>query len=43
MVGNFGFLVGDFTRLANWGVFKGKPVIIDYGFNEQIQQDYYSR
>jgi hypothetical protein len=42
MVGNFGFLTGDFTRLANWGIYKGKPVIIDYGFDEEVQKKYYS-
>jgi hypothetical protein len=41
MCGNFGFLVGDFARLTNWGVFKNKPVIIDYGYDEEIQKLYY--
>jgi hypothetical protein len=42
MVANFGFLMGDFVRLANWGIYKGNPVIIDYGFDEQIQKQYYT-
>lgn len=42
MVSNYDFLVGDFTRLANWGIYKGKPVIIDYGYDANIQKEYYS-
>jgi len=30
---------GDTSR--NWGIYKNKPVIIDYGFNREVQQKHY--
>lgn len=33
----------DFTRKANWGIYKGEPVIIDVGFNSNVLQQYYKR
>ena len=41
LLGNFDLLAGDLTRINNWGLYKGKPVIIDLGFNEQVQKEYY--
>lgn len=29
-----GFNFGDLGRIVNWGVYRGKPVILDYGFSE---------
>lgn len=43
LIGNFDILASDLTRLANWGVYNGHPVIIDLGFNSQVAKDYYSR
>jgi len=31
---------GDLTRNANWGIYKGKPVIIDLGFTENTMKLY---
>jgi len=42
LMGNFDILAGDLTRLANWGIYKGKPVIIDLGFSSDVQKQHYS-
>ena len=41
MMGDFGILAGDLDRLANWGVYKGKPTIIDLGFTESTKTFYH--
>jgi len=41
LVGNFDIPIGDFARLANWGVYKGGPVIIDLGLNNDVLKTYY--
>jgi hypothetical protein len=38
---SFDMPLGDFTRKANWGIYKGKPVIIDAGLSEGILKTYY--
>lgn len=40
---NFDVELGDFTRSANWGMYQGKPVIIDVGFNSNVLNQYYKR
>lgn len=30
-----GLELGDLGRLANWGIYKGHPVILDYGFDKK--------
>ena len=42
LMGNFLILAGDLTRTANWGIYKGRPVIIDLGFNSDVHKQYYS-
>lgn len=32
-----GLELGDLGRTANWGIYKGKPVIIDYGFDSETK------
>ncbi len=39
---NFDVELGDLHRKANWGIYNGKPVIIDAGFNSNVLQQYYS-
>lgn len=39
---SFDVELGDFQRKANWGLYNGKPVIIDVGFNSNVYQQYYS-
>ena len=34
LVQNFGLKIGDLDLIANWGIYNGKPVIIDVGFTE---------
>ncbi|CAB4129803.1 hypothetical protein UFOVP116_121 [uncultured Caudovirales phage] len=34
--------LGDFGRAANWGIYHGKPVIIDVGLNTDVLKQYYS-
>lgn len=38
---NYNLLLGDFDRKSNWGIIKGRPVIIDYGFTREISETYY--
>ena len=40
---SFDVELGDFSRAANWGMYNGKPVIIDVGFNSNVMQQYYTR
>lgn len=40
---SFDVELGDFGRAANWGLYKGKPVIIDVGLNSNVLKQYYSR
>jgi len=35
--------LGDLSRLANWGIYKGDPVIIDLGLSSDVLTTYYSR
>lgn len=43
-VGNYDHIpLGDFSRLANWGKYQGKLVIIDVGLNKDVFDNYYSR
>lgn len=42
LLGNFDIMAGDLGRLANWGMYKGKPVIIDLGFGSEIKKNFYS-
>lgn len=32
----------DFCRAQNWGIYKGKPVVIDIGFTSAVSSSYYS-
>lgn len=43
LASNFDIKLGDFTRKANWGLYQGKPVVVDVGFNEAIYQKHYKR
>jgi hypothetical protein len=41
-MGDFDILAGDLQRTANWGIFKGHPVIIDLGFDSAIMASHYT-
>jgi hypothetical protein len=41
LANSFDIELGDLTRKANWGLYQGKPVIIDVGFNSNVLQQYY--
>jgi hypothetical protein len=43
LANSFDVELGDFVRKANWGLYNGKPVIIDVGFNSNVLKQYYSR
>jgi len=43
LVKHYDLLADDFTRYENWGFYKGKPVIIDIGFTNNIQINYYAK
>lgn len=38
---NFDIELADFGRAANWGIYNGKPVIIDAGANNNVISQYY--
>jgi len=42
LVGNYDIEPADFTRLANWGIYKNQPVIIDVGASTEIIKQHYS-
>lgn len=39
---SFDVELADFHRPVNWGLYQGKPVIIDVGFNSNVLNQYYS-
>ena len=42
-VGNYSHIpADDYSRIANWGVYKGKLVIIDIGFSTEVRTQFYS-
>ena len=36
---NYNLLLGDLCRKSSWGIIDGKPVIIDYGFTREVNED----
>lgn len=42
LCGNYDIPPGDFGRLANWGLYKSRPVIIDLGLSTEIYKLHYS-
>lgn len=40
---SFNVEIGDFTRAANWGIYQGRPVVIDIGFTTDVKNTYYNR
>jgi hypothetical protein len=40
---SFDIELGDFDRPGNWGLYQGKPTIIDVGFNSNVLNKYYAR
>ena len=38
---SFDIELADFGRAANWGLYQGRPVIIDVGFNSNVLKQYY--
>jgi hypothetical protein len=43
LANSFDVELGDFDRAANWGIYDGKPVIVDVGFNSTVFNQYYKR
>ena len=43
LANSFDVELGDFNRAANWGLYQGKPVIVDVGFNRSVYNQYYKR
>lgn len=41
-VGNYKPILGDYGRLANWGVYEGRLVIIDIGLTQEVFDSHYS-
>jgi len=42
LVGNYGLPIGDFARAANWGMYKGHPVLLDVGLTTEVFDLHYS-
>jgi hypothetical protein len=42
LTNSFDVELADMKRAANWGLYKGKPVIVDVGFNSNVMNQYYS-
>ena len=40
--GNYDHPIDDYSRLANWGIFNGQPVLIDIGFSKDVMKNHYS-
>jgi hypothetical protein len=40
---SFDVNLGDFVRAANWGIYQGRPVIIDVGFTNAVYDTHYKR
>jgi hypothetical protein len=38
---NFNIGLFDFVRTANWGIFNGKPVVIDVGYTDAVHRAHY--
>ena len=38
---SFDVELADFMRPANWGIYQGRPVVIDVGFNSSVMKQYY--
>lgn len=41
LANSFDVELADFNRPANWGLYNGKPVIVDVGFNSNVMNQYY--
>lgn len=41
LIMDYDLAVGDITRKANWGIYKGNPVLIDIGASNEIIQTFY--
>lgn len=41
LVNSSNLSIGDLQGAENWGVFNGRPVVIDLGLNEDVWQNYY--
>jgi hypothetical protein len=42
IIGNYNIPPGDFEQLANWGIYKNQPVIIDIGHSSDVMTKYYT-
>lgn len=41
LFGNYEIPTGDFRRVANWGIYKNSPVIVDIGLSTEVLDSYY--
>ncbi|WP_291651143.1 hypothetical protein [Clostridium sp.] len=41
IVYRYNLLRNDLCRISSWGIVKGEPVIIDYGFTSEVRERYY--
>ncbi|WP_294351762.1 hypothetical protein [uncultured Clostridium sp.] len=38
----YNLVLGDLLRKSSWGMLRGRPVIIDYGYTNEVRKKYYS-
>jgi hydroxyacyl-ACP dehydratase HTD2-like protein with hotdog domain len=43
LTNSFDVNLGDFVRPANWGIFNGRPVILDVGFTDAVYATHYKK
>jgi hypothetical protein len=43
LANSFDVELADMARAANWGLYHGKPVIVDVGFNSNVMNQYYKK
>ena len=41
LIERYHIVKADLRRISNWGITDGRPVIIDYGFTQEVRKKYY--
>ena len=41
LANSFDVELADFARPANWGIYQGRPVVVDVGVNSNVLNQYY--
>lgn len=41
LIEHYHMVKADLRRISNWGITNGRPVVIDYGFTQEVRKKYY--